>query len=105
MSDDAGAVDEVLRSAAARAVNGNTAVALARDDGSWWGGAADVLLLELAANGTSRTGGEVIERRDGRTVLGLSFGPHSKCSSTSSASATATGRWSACRSLSTALIG
>jgi hypothetical protein len=36
MSDDARAVDGVLRSAAARAVKGNTAVAVARDDGSWW---------------------------------------------------------------------
>ena len=58
MSDAAGAVDGVLRSAAARAVNGNTAAAVARDDGSWWAVLPDVLLLELAANGTSLTGGE-----------------------------------------------
>jgi hypothetical protein len=71
MSDDAGAVNGVLRSAAARAVKGNTAVGVARDDGSWWAVLPNVLLLELAANGTSLTGGEVFERRDGRTALVL----------------------------------
>jgi hypothetical protein len=64
MSDAAGAVDGVLRSAAARAVKGDTAVAVARDDGSWWAVLPDVLLFELAANGASLTGGEVFERRD-----------------------------------------
>jgi hypothetical protein len=31
-------------------------------------GSPDVLLLELVANGASLSGGEVFERRDGRTV-------------------------------------
>ena len=63
-------LDEAIKAAAAHAVEHGTAVVVSRDGQHLASVVPDTLILELIANGTPlSTGGEVMRRPDGRSVL------------------------------------
>jgi hypothetical protein len=63
-----GELDEAVAWAVDAAIHRGAATVVRRDDAALVVVVADVLVIELIANGTAITGGTVVHRDDGRSV-------------------------------------